>query len=193
MHNLQSKLPFICALFCPLAFALFLADSFWKIHFYSLCVCVCVCVPGRGRDSKHCMRRAAERLGEPLPHFLGHSVRERWGSSWKWAGKIITKCWSGSGGLARPGRDVDSHLSPGPVGPVGSSGRTGLHQVCPKAWGGGALGAVALSVAASRTSVNVFIKLVIFFFPESLLRAYPPPGPTTTFTILPFVFAFLVT
>ena len=67
---------------------------------------------------------------------------------WKW-------------GLARPGRDVDSHLSPGSVG---SSGRTGLHQVCPKAWGGGALGAVALSVAAARTWVNVFIKLAIFFF-----------------------------
>ena len=110
-----------------------------------VCVCVCVCPRERGRDSKHCMRRADERLVEPLPHFLGQ-CKGKMGSRWKWGGKVITKCWSGSWGLARPGRDVKSHLSPcpppGSVCHMGSSSRTGLHQVRPEAWGGGALGAV---------------------------------------------------
>ena len=194
MHNLQSKLPFIYALFWPLAFALFWGDSFGRfISTVCVCVCVCVCHRERGRDSKHCMRRADERLVEPLPHFLGQ-CKGKMGSRWKWGGKVITKCWSGSWGLARPGRDVKSHLSPcpppGSVCHMGSSSRTGLHQVRPEAWGGGALGAVCCPKLLGGLGSTFLLNSKKIFFLLLFWGLIPPPS---LLPFLPFVFAFRVT
>lgn len=117
----------------PLAVSLFCTNV--KETVISAVACVRAC-EGEG---ERCPGRADERLGETLPHFLeGHSVREGWGSGWKW-GVVITDCQDVG---ALPGLGETWKITclpaphPGSVCPTGPTSATGLHQLLPEAWGG---------------------------------------------------------